>query len=252
MSEMYDALASIYDELNNDIDYESWADALTSAMVRYAKRPVKTVADIGCGTGSMTIPLAMRGYDMIGVDLSTEMLSAAYQRAYNRGEPLAIQFLQQDMRDLAFIAPVDAIVCTLDGVNHLPGTTALGECFASVAAWLADGGVFLFDLNSRYKFEHIYGDEVYTLETDNAFCVWQNAYDPKGKHCDFYITLFEQTEDGTYLRSDSAEREYFFSIKTIRNSLEKAGLKLVSVVGGLDGHEVNEHDERWYFAAVKG
>ncbi len=252
MSEMYDQLAPIYDTLNGEIDYETWADALVSNMKQHAKREIKTIADIGCGTGSMTLPLAERGYDMIGVDLSPDMLNVAYQRAFDREEPLSVQFLQQDMQNLAFIAPVDAIVCALDGINHLPGREALQACFASVASWLESGGVFLFDVNSRHKFETVYADEVYTFETEDTFCIWQNEYSPTRRYCDFYITLFDKQSNGTYLRSDSTQREYFYSVKTIENALKKAGLTLVAYAGNLSGDQIKEDDERWYFTAVKG
>ncbi len=251
MSEMYDALASIYDVLNGEIDYDRWADALIEAAKRYAGREISRIADIGCGTGSMTLPLARRGYSVIGVDLSAEMLNVAYQRAAEE-ENLNLQFVMQDMTALDLGGEVDAVVCTLDGINHLPGRAALGSCFHSVSDCLADGGIFLFDLNSQYKFEEIFADEVYTYETNHAFCVWQNDYHPSGKFCDFYITLFNQQKNGMYERSDTVQREYYYSRRTIENALREAGMRLVLCAGGLDGHTINNNDERWYFAAVKG
>ncbi len=252
MSEMYDALAPIYDALNSEIDYKAWADALVTAMETHATRPIKQIADIGCGTGSMTFPLAARGYEVIGVDLSAEMLNVAYQRQADAHKDLSVQFVMQDMTALDLGAPVDAVVCTLDGLNHLPGREALAACFRSVGEWLAPGGVFLFDLNSKFKFENIYADEAYTYETANAFCVWQNDYHPSGQFCDFFITLFEMCEDGRYRRSDTVQREYYFSRRTVERALADAGMRIVSCAGGTDGHAVQNDDERWYFTAVKG
>ncbi len=252
MSEMYDALAPIYDVLNSEIDYEAWADVLVSSIEKSLGRKAETIADIGCGTGSMTLPLARRGYRVIGVDLSGEMLNVAYQRAVDLAAGCDVQFVMQDMTALDLGSPVDAIVCTLDGLNHLPGRAALLACFRSVSNWLKPNGVFMFDLNSTYKFENIYAEEVYTFETPQSYCVWQNEYHPGGRFCDFYITLFEKGEDGKYMRSDTVEREYCFSRRTVENALREAGLIPLSCVGGLDGHAVRTDDERWYFTAVKG
>ncbi len=249
---MYDSLAPVYDILNREIDYEAWAEYLTAQMRDHAKIPVQTIADIGCGTGSMTFPLARRGYDVTGIDLSTEMLNVAYQKMLEEEAPLSVRLVAQDMTELDLGGTVDAVVCILDGINHLPGREMLKKCFSSVGASLASGGVFLFDLNSRHKFETVYGEEAYTFETSNSFCVWQNDYHPAGKFCDFYITLFDKTKKGLYTRSDTVQREYYFSRRTVENALQAAGMTLVSCTGGLDGHEVCDNDERWYFTAVKG
>ncbi len=252
MSEMYDLLAPFYDELNSDVDYMALATYLKDVLEKNTIGTVKTIVDIGCGTGNVTIPLARYGYEMVGVDLSPEMLSVALDRADDAGVSDKIQFVMQDMTELNLYAPVDAVVCTLDGVNHLSNRQALVTCFQAVYNALRPGGMFLFDLNSLYKFEKVYANEVYTMQTEDAFCVWQNDYHPASKYCDFWITLFQRGAGGLYTRYETVQREHYFSVTTVKHALEAAGLTLLNITGGQDGHAVTENDERWYFTAMKG
>ncbi len=252
MSEMYDLLAPFYDELNKDADYEGWADYIVRTLEKYAFSKVQTILDIGCGTGNVTIPLAKRGYELIGADLSSEMLNEAVNRAEASGVLSKIQFIMQDMTKLDLPEPVDAVICTLDGLNHLQTRSQLKACVQAVYASLLPGGVFIFDLNSLYKFEHVYADEVYTLETDNALCVWQNDYHPSSRFCDFWITLFTAGSDGRYDRYETVQREQYYSLETMLRLLREAGFENITVCGDKNGKCVDDNDERWYITAVKG
>lgn len=251
MSGIYRDLAPFYDAMNAEIDYETWADNVVATLQRRSPHPVQCILDLGCGTGSMTIPLAKRGFDVVGLDLSPEMLSVAAARAEKAGVTDRIQWTQQDMRDFSLYGTVDAAICTLDGINHLRTVGDLTACLGRVSEYLTPGGFFLFDLNSRFRFETVYADEIYTMETDRAFCVWQNDYRPKSKLCDFWITLFIRREDGTYLRRDSRETERYYPLATVKRCLAYTGFRLVGAVGDLTGRPIQETDEKWYCVAEK-
>ncbi len=248
---IYHDLAPFYDAMNAEIAYDDWADAADRVIRCSVKSQAPCVLDLGCGTGSMTIALAKRGYEMVGLDLSPEMLSVAYDRANAEGVGEKIQWTQQDMCDFSLLGHVDAVISTLDCLNHLPTPAKLRACFLRVADVLAPGGVFLFDLNSKRQFEEVYADEVYTMETDEAFCVWQNDYHPSTKRCDFWITLFRMTQDGRYIRSDSHETERYYPLVTVKKSLEEAGITLQGVAGHYDGRPVCGEDTRWYCLATR-
>lgn len=250
MKSIYALLAPVYDRLNEEIDYESWADYTGEVFSTYAKREIRTVLDLGCGTGSMTLPLARRGFDMIGLDLSPEMLTVARTRAEEEDQN-NILWTMQSMTGFELMNPVDAVVCTLDGINHLTSKKDLEACFACVNRYLAPGGVFVFDVNSRRKFEEIYGDEVYALETEGAFCVWQNAYRPSTHLCRFYITLFSERANGSYGRSDAVQSERYYPLATLEKALSGNGMKLLAAFGGQDYHAICPQDERWYIVAGK-
>ena len=114
----YDSIASVYDNINSEIDYSAWADFIEGCFKRYLKVKPELVLDLACGTGSMTLTLASRGYDMIGADLSEEMLTEAMDKAYDKGVE-GVLFLKQDMRTFELYGTVGAIVCCLDSVNYL-------------------------------------------------------------------------------------------------------------------------------------
>ena len=248
MSE-YSAIAHVYDRLNADIDYGAWADFVEACFARHLPARPSLVLDLACGTGSMTHALAARGYDMIGVDRSPDMLSAAYARA---GEVMPL-FLCQDMRSFELYGTVGATVCCLDSINYLTGEGDLLRCFRTVHNYLDPDGLFLFDVNSPYKFANIYGDNAYILEDEidgrAVFCGWQNAYDPASGLCDFYLTLFEEDEDGRFFRSEEVQHERCFSHETLLAALAEAGFAHLGTYADFRFSAPGETTERYYIAA---
>ncbi len=249
MSGIYHLLAPFYDALNSDVDYVGYADYIDSTLRHHIDGTPKAILDLGCGTGNVTIPLAKLGYRLIGLDLSPEMLSVAQDHIYEEGLEEQVFLTMQDMTDFEIGDTVDAVVCTLDGINHLQDAKMVSSCFASVREALSEGGLFLFDLNSKRKFVNVYGDEAYTMETEGAYCVWQNVYRERSRTCDFYINLFVEEDDGRYVRYEDVERERYYPLATIQKLLSKNAFVCVGIYGGMDGHPVTPEDDRWYIVA---
>ncbi len=250
MSDIYRILAPYYDEWNGELDYACWADGIESAFRRFFAGKVESVCDLGCGTGSMTIELARRGYDMVGIDLSAEMLTVARERAEAAGVSERILWLRQDITEFELYGTVEAVVSCLDTVNHLTDRAALSRCFSLVHNYLVPGGLFLFDLNSRKKFEEIYADECYVFEADGVYCTWQNSYRSASKLCTFDITLFRETErEGLYRRYTERQTERMYPLLTIRRLLSENGFEWLGAYGSSDGAPLSEEDERWYIVA---
>lgn len=241
--EGYDAIAEVYDRLNSEIDYRAWADFFEGCFERFLAQKPEIVLDLACGTGRMTRELAERGYDMIGVDGSAEMLAKAY------AEGGGILYLLQDMRELELYGTVGATVCCLDSINYLLEERDVAKVFSLVHNYLDPDGLFLFDVNSPYKFEHIYGDNAYILEDETAYCGWQNEYDPETGICEFYLSLFEEQKNGAYVRSDEHQRERCYDRETLCRLLNEAGFEVLGVYGDYASSEPTEETERWYFAA---
>ena len=242
---MYDAIAHVYDKLNKDIDYSAWADFVESCFSRYLKNKPELVLDLACGTGSMTVQLAERGYDMIGVDLSEDMLSEAYLRSEGKG----ILYLCQDMRSFELYGTVGAVVCCLDSVNYLTDERDLARCFSNVHNYLDPDGLFIFDINGKFKFENVYSDRVYTMEENSSFCVWENDYNTKTGLCRFYITLFSECPDGRYERYDELQCEKMYTLRSMKKHLEDAGFEFIGAYSDFDFTEGGDEDERIYIAA---
>lgn len=257
--EGYDAIAKVYDKLNADIDYSAWADFVEKCFQKFLPEKPELVLDLACGTGSMTIPLADRGYDMIGVDGSENMLAEAFMRGNGRSD---ILWLLQDMRAFELYGTVGAVTCCLDSLNYLLEDGDLQKCFATVHNYLDPDGLFLFDMNTPYKFRHTYGDNAYILEDElvwderldteeraAVFCGWQNHFDPDTRICDFYLSLFEELENGSYRRADEHQRERCYEMEEILSALKAANLELLGVWSDFAFTAPDEKTERWYFCA---
>jgi len=249
----YEALASGYDALNREVDHAAWADFFESAFDRYLEKRPELVLDLGCGTGSMTLELARRGYDMIGIDNSADMLSRAYERKWDEGLENVL-LLQQDMRSFELYGTVGAVVSCLDCMNYLTTPEALAACFALVHNYLDTDGIFLFDVNTPYKFEHVYGDNAYVLEDEvegrSVFCGWQNHFDKASGLCQFDLSIFEEQEDGSYRRADESQTERCYDERTLRAVLEAAGFSVLGIFGDMRFSAPAPDCERWYVAAL--
>lgn len=242
--EGYDAIAKVYDRFNGDLDYEAWADFLEENFRKFLSEKPRLVLDLACGTGRMTRTLAKRGYDMIGADGSDTMLSEAYAEAHD-----GILYLLQDMRDLELYGTVGAVVCCLDSLNYLLSREDVSRVFSLVHNYLDPDGVFLFDVNTPYKFESVYGDNAYILEDEHVFCGWQNEYHRETGICDFYLSLFEEQEDGSYLRSDEHQQERCYPEETWIQLLREQGFEVLGIFGDMKFSKPTETTERWYIAA---
>lgn len=247
---IYDLIAPIYDKINEEIDYSSWADFIEKIIKRnYTQGKPELVLDLGCGTGRMTLELAQRGYDMTGIDYSVEMLDSARERAASVGLDGRILWLCQDMRAFELYGTVDVTVSCLDTVNHLTSPKELKECFDLVHNYLIPDGLFIFDVNGRYKFENIYADRAYVMEEDGGVCIWQNDYNEKTHLCKFYITLMEECDDGRYERYDECGRERMYTLSFLKRTLAKTGFEFIGAYADFDFTEATDASERIYIAA---
>ena len=246
----YSSLASVYDILNSGIDYAAWADRIEEQFKLHMTKMPESVLDLACGTGSMTVELARRGYDMTGVDLSEEMLSEARVKCDAERFSHNVLLVRQDMCELELYGTVDAVICCLDSLNYLTDAGTLGRTFSHVHNYLNPGGVFVFDMNAPAKFEKVYGDNSYVIEDEGILCAWQNFYNAKSKLCDFYLSIFRECHDGRWERFDEAQRERCYSLRTVKKLLAESGLEIVSLTDE-NGDQVTELTERWYFTAKK-
>jgi len=246
-----EAMSESYDSLNSDIDYSAWADFLCDCMERFAKIEVKHICEIACGTGKMSTLLSKRGYKVTASDLSEEMLCLAENRA--REENCRnLTLTKQDMRSFTAANKAQAVVCLLDSVNCLLKPSDVKMCFESAAKILDDGGVFLFDVNSKYKFENVYSDNAYVLEDDNVLCAWENYYNEKTHICDFYLSFFKERNNGLYERNDEHRRERMYTKRSLEKYLSESGFEVCGVFSDFDFSKGDEaKDERLYFAAIK-
>ena len=250
----YSALAGVYDLFNADLDDVAWANYIEAAFDRFLQRRPEILLDLACGTGRLTKLLADRGYDMIGVDGSPEMLAKA---AENAGYDRRILYLLQDMRSFELYGTVGAVISCLDSVNYLTRAEDLDVCFSLVHNYLDPDGLFLFDVNTPYKFETLYGDEAYLFDGEltegkekrPVFCAWQNHYVKKNRICTFDLSVFYGDGKGSYRREDETQQERCYAREELEKALQKAGFEVLGCFGGFDFSAPVKTTERWYFAA---
>lgn len=250
--EGYSAIARVYDILGEQINYPKWADFAEACFDRFLPKRPELVLDLACGTGRMTRALAAKGYDMIGVDGSAEMLSEACNRPHD-----GILYLLQDMRSFELYGTVGAVTCCLDSVNYLLTEKDLCACFSLVHNYLDPNGLFFFDVNTPYKFKTVYGQNAYILEEtlsqadepSRVYCGWQNNFDEKTGLCDFDLSLFEELPNGDYRRSEEQQQERCYSREQLLEALEKTGFEPLGIFSDFDFSDPTDTDERWYFCA---
>lgn len=244
---MYNKFADIYDRLQ-DMDYGSFVDYYEKLFKLNNIEP-KLMLDLGCGTGNITLPMAKRGYDMIGVDLSAEMLDQAATKA--RDNELDVLFLNQDMTEFELYGTVDAAVCALDGVNYLTEDGDLDKLFTLIHNYLNPGGIFIFDINTEHKLKTVLGNNTFVYDEDDIYFVWSNAYDDSDKVCGFDLDFFTETDGGLYERHSEYQEERAYSIEEIKNSAEANNLKVVGIYNDRSTDAPTETSERIFFVIKK-
>ena len=245
----YGVFSEFYDALTANVSYDTVAQVLSSLLTRYGKGR-GLLLDLACGTGSVSVRLAEQGYEVIGVDLSPEMLSEAQNKAYSAGQN--ILFLCQDMTALDLYGTVDAAVCTLDGLCHLPDEESVSAALGKVSLFMNPGGVFLFDVNSVYKHRAVLGNNTFVYDTDDVYCVWQNTLLSDGVTVQMDLDFFEPVSDaGDYVRQSERFTERAYPRETLEAMLKKAGFTVLDVFDGYSEKPAHDTSERLLFAVRK-
>ncbi|MBQ9959756.1 MAG: class I SAM-dependent methyltransferase [Oscillospiraceae bacterium] len=224
MSGSYGALASFYDTFTGNVDYGRRADFLAEKLMLFGRRD--TVLDAGCGTGTLARLLLQRGFDVIGVDNSPEMLSVA------READSEMLLLCQDLTELDLYGTVQGAVCMQDTLNHLPDIAAFKRAVGRISLFMEPGAVFAFDLNSEYKHRQVLADNCFVYESDSAMCVWQNELEQRSGTVHLTVDVFSENEDGSYYRDTDAFSEILISAQTVLETLQECGLSLVEQLDG--------------------
>lgn len=242
----YEAFAGVYDAFNEDADYDALFQYIHGVLRAHGIDGGIT-ADLGCGTGELTLRLARAGYDMIGVDCSAEMLSILREKAADGGAG-DVLLLCQDIAELDLYGTVRAAVSTFDAFNHIGPAERFRRALRRAALFLEPGGVLVFDMNTPYKHACLLADNVYEIEADDAYCVWRNRYDAAAgcTHITIDITYPDLSEHDA-----EAFDEYAYSLEEIRSACEQASLRVEAVVDGECFGALRPESARYLITAVK-
>ena len=242
----YDALAASYDALTWDIPYEAILDFWEAVLKKTGKAP-ETVLDLACGTGSLSVLLAKKGYRVLGADISEEMLTAASEKAAElEGPPF---FICQSMQELRLPYKVDWIVCCLDGINYLDDPKDCRETFKRCYESLNKGGMLTFDINSAFKLKGLDG-QVWLDENEDTYCVWRTEFDEEENICYYGVDLF--TRDGeAWLRDFEEHRQYAYTAEQLTAYLQEAGFGDIRLYADLSMDAPKEDSQRIFISCVK-
>lgn len=242
----YECFASVYDLFMEQVEYDQWLAHIFSLWDKLGVKPQKII-DLGCGTGSILLPLAKRGMDVIGVDLSPEMLTETEHKA--RAEGLSVRLVCQDMTELELGEQADVILSLCDAMNYLTEDGQLAEAFSHIAQHMQQKSLFLFDLNTEYKFQEVLGQNVFGSAEEQAAYIWENDYDEEEKINEYYVSFFLEQENGLYERIEEYHYERAYSLAEVSAALEQAGLELVMISDGYSFEPPKAESERLLFAA---
>ncbi|WP_110926943.1 class I SAM-dependent DNA methyltransferase [Bacillus massiliglaciei] len=245
----YERFAYVYDELMKDVPYDKWLELLTAKLQKY-KIMGSQVLDLACGTGEITLELARHGFEVTGVDLSEEMLMVA--RAKAEKERLNIPFFQQNMAELEGLGQFDCVTIFCDSLNYLRTEQDVLDTFAGVSRHVKPQGLFLFDVHSVYKMEHIFQNQTFAVNDDRVSYIW-NCFpgsEPYSVEHDLSFFVLEE-ESGLYDRFDEFHSQRTYPAETYQTWLEAAGFELLEVLGDLEEQPVQADTERILFIARK-
>ena len=243
----YHALAASYDRLTNDVDYSAVVDFYFDILQQEGVTP-RTAADLACGTGSVALLLAKKGLDVVGVDMSEEMLCVAFQRGQDMENPP--RFICQKLQELYLPRGVDLAVSALDSIDYIVDPEDCQKAFGRIYRALNPGGIFIFDVNTPQKLQAMDG-QVFLDEDEDVYCVWRGEFDQETNICSYGMDLF-QRKGNLWERSFEEHCEYAYSAEQLVGYLKDAGFTHIRVYGDRKMEAPAEGEQRIYIKARKG
>lgn len=239
----YEGLSLLYDSFMQDAPYEHWEKWLGSRFQLEALR----LADLGCGTGRLTLSLAQQCKAIVGVDKSEEMLAQAAAHAIE--DKVAIQWLCQDMRDILLPHPVDIVVSSCDCLNYLLTKNDLSRCFQRVVDALTVNGWFCFDVLGPKRLRTLNEGLWYDLQPEAAI-LFETSVDRDVNMIQYEVHAFLADGGGLYKRVEEHHQQAFHERAGLIELLEQSGLTVQEVMGDF-GQSPLEDSDRWVFVAQK-
>lgn len=243
--EAYTGFAEVYDLFMDNVPYEEWNRYLTGLLKEYGISD-GLVLELGCGTGRMTRLLSKSGYDMIGVDNSEEMLQIARDA---EKESEGILYLLQDMREFELYGTVRAVVSVCDSINYILEEEELLEVFRLVNNYLDPGGIFIFDMNTIYKYKELLGETTICENREEGSFIWDNYYDEEEQINQYDLTLFIKTEKELYRKYEETHFQRAYEAEQVQRLLEEAGMEFIVSYDAFTHDAIKKDSERIYMIA---
>ena len=262
----YTSFAQVYDMFMDNVPYEEWSEYVIS-LLKEEKIENGLVLDLGCGTGKMTRLLSAAGYDMIGIDNSEDMLEIAREYQYDmdtcenedgaeadaevaeEASVSNILYLLQDMREFELYGTVRAVISICDSINYILAEEDLLQVFKLINNYLDPKGVFIFDMNTRYKYAELLGETTITENREEGSFIWENYFDEEEDINQYDLTLFIREEGDLYRKYEETHYQRVYDLDTVKRLLKEAGMEFVAAYDAFTKEPVKEDSERIYIIA---
>ncbi len=236
--ESYTSFARVYDLFMDNVPYEEWSQYLATLLAEHGIED-GLLLDLGCGTGKLTRLMEQKGYDMIGVDNSYEMLDIAREFGGT-----SILYLMQDMREFELYGTVRAIYSACDSINYILEEDELRQVFSLVNNYLDPGGLFVFDINSSYKYRELLAENTFAETRAEGSFIWENYYDEEEGINEYDLTLYIKERDARFARFQEVHYQKCYELATIKRLLQEAGLEFVAAYDAYTKDPVADDSEK--------
>ncbi len=245
----YAYLAKVYDHLMEDVDYEQWIDYIEHFLDKNLISKKDRILELACGTGNITVPLSKKGYELIAIDRSIEMLSQAQQKAVALN--LTIEFYQQDMLNLQVQELYKTILCLCDGINYILDLKDLRAFFQKVYSLLREGGVFIFDISTYYKLKEVLGGNTYGEDLGDITYLWENFFSEEEETVEMDLTFFQINRNGFYEKHKEFHIQKAYRHQELQSLLKETGFSSVESYHDLSFNQPRENSHRIFFVCRK-
>ena len=234
----YTSFAEVYDLFMDNVPYEEWGQFLADLFQENGIRD-GLILDLGCGTGKLTRIMESKGYDMIGIDNSYEMLDMARKQSEE-----SILYLMQDMREFELYGTVKAIYSVCDCINYITEEEDLKEVFKLANNYLDPGGIFVFDINSPYKYRELLAENTFAETREEGSFIWENYYDEEEGINEYDLTLYIQSEANHFSRFQEVHYQRCYELATIEKLIKEAGMEFVGAYDAYTKNPLTEESEK--------
>jgi SAM-dependent methyltransferase len=250
----YEQFAYTYDRLMEGMPYSDWLAFAKESWRKYGLVP-RTLVDLGCGTGSLAIPLAIEGFHVTGIDLSEDMLAVAQHKAEEKNllQSGTLSWIQQDLREWELPEQVDAVISFCDCINYLLEEEEVVQAFRQTFAGLRSGGVFLFDAHTPQQLFAYADSQPFFLNDDDVSYIWTSELDEERVQIEHALTIFTAVESGSglFTRIDETHKQRAYELKWLEKMLQDAGFVDVIVSADFRRQEPTPSSERAFFSCRK-
>ncbi len=273
--EAYTDFAKVYDEFMDETPYHEWAAYIAQLISGYGislpynkdnskkddsleeesdeeklSQERNLVVELGCGTGRFTEEMAALGYDMVGVDNSSDMLGIARNKLEKSG--FDIMYLEQDMSELDLFCTAGTVVSVCDSINYLIEDEQILKTFKLVNNYLYPGGLFVFDFNTLHKYRDVIGDVTIAENRDDCSFIWENFFDEETCINEYDLTVFIKTGDPNkdiFERSVETHLQRGYTLSQMKEFVAGAGMEFVAAIDADTHEEPTDESERIYILA---